>query len=152
MNFEISVADTPQAIMSTFAVMHQLRPSMLEEDYLSTVQSMQHEDGFRLALLRSNGHVACVAGYRYCRALGWGKYLYVEDLVTDIDSRSTGCGKAMLDWLVEQAKAEGCDQLRLDSATYRYGAHRFYLRERMDITCFHFARVLSDYKPDDVKE
>ncbi|MFD0381969.1 GNAT family N-acetyltransferase [Streptomyces stramineus] len=39
-------------------------------------------------------------------------------------------------------RAAGCHILSLDSATHRTGAHRFYLRERLDIAAFHFARKL----------
>ena len=45
----------------------------------------------------------------------------------------------MLDWLKAYAKELGCQQLHLDSGVQRFATHRFYLKQRMDITCHHFA-------------
>ena len=71
--------------------------------------------------------------------LAWGKALYVDDLVTDEAARSSGVGAAMMGWLVTHAREAGCAELHLDSGVQRYGAHRFYLTQRMNITSHHFA-------------
>ncbi len=134
----IQIAATDDEIRATYTVMSQLRPHIRDSDYLRLVKLQQAEVGFQLATLTEDGRIICVAGFRLCRSLGWGKYLYVDDLVTDEEQRSTGAGKAMFDWLVAYARSQQCDELRLDSALERRGAHRFYLRERMDIACFHF--------------
>jgi GNAT superfamily N-acetyltransferase len=68
--------------------------------------------------------------------------MYVDDLVTNAADRSKGYGDAMLDWLVEYANAQTCEHLNLDSGVHRFGAHRFYLRKRMDIVCHHFSLKL----------
>ena len=60
----------------------------------------------------------------------------------DEASRSKGYGKAMLAWLADHAKREGCLALELDSGTHRQGAHAFYFREGMRITDFHFVKAL----------
>ena len=39
----------------------------------------------------------------------------------------------LVDWLVEYARAEGCDELHLNSRVQRFDAHRFYLNKRMSI-------------------
>jgi GNAT superfamily N-acetyltransferase len=79
-----------------------------------------------------------VAGFRLCRNLGWGKYLYVDDLVTDGRHRSRGDGKQMIDWLIARARSNQCVEMRLDAKVTRNRAHRFYLREQMNIVAFHF--------------
>jgi GNAT superfamily N-acetyltransferase len=83
--------------------------------------------------------VCCVAGYRVSRNLAWGEFLYVDDLVTDEATRSHGFGKALLAWLVDEARRQGCAQLHLDSGMQRKDAHRFYLREGLDNLGYHFA-------------
>jgi hypothetical protein len=40
--------------------------------------------------------------------------------------------------LRERAIDAGCRSLDLDSGVQRFEAHRFYLRERMNITAHHF--------------
>jgi hypothetical protein len=50
-----------------------------------------------------------------------------------------GLGGRLLEWLLAHARAQGCVQLHLDSGVQRFGAHRFYLAHRLDITSHHFA-------------
>lgn len=144
MRFQIQIATGDKDILDTYPVMRQLRPHIKRSLYLGLVRQQEKEVRFQLASLKANGKIACVAGFRLCRSLGWGKYLYVDDLVTDEKTRSKGAGKAMFAWLVRYARRHKCDELRLDSAVYRHGAHRFYLRERMDIACFNFRLPLND--------
>jgi hypothetical protein len=40
-------------------------------------------------------------------------------------------------------RAAGCHVLDLDSTAQRHAAHRFYLRDQMDIVSHHFAQRLS---------
>jgi GNAT superfamily N-acetyltransferase len=139
MAFDITLAETDADILATYDVMSQLRPDIPRSDYLRLVRLQESEVGFQLASLRDDdARIISVAGFRLCRSLGWGKFLYVDDLVSDQTRRSRGAGRAMFQWLVESAQKAGCDELRLDSALWRNEAHRFYLRERMDIACFNF--------------
>jgi hypothetical protein len=41
------------------------------------------------------------------------------------------------------ARSAGCAKLNLDSGTQRQQAHKFYFREGMVVTSFHFAKPLS---------
>jgi GNAT superfamily N-acetyltransferase len=93
-------------------------------------------------MLADDGKVVAVAGYRIAHNLAWGKFLYVDDLVSDASRRSAGHGRRLMDWLIETAEREGCDELHLDSGVQRFGAHRFYLRYGMDITSHHFRLTL----------
>jgi GNAT superfamily N-acetyltransferase len=79
-----------------------------------------------------------VAGYRLSESLVAGRNLYVDDLVSAETERSRGYGKLLLDWLKAEARAAGCSELHLDSGVQRHDAHRFYLRERMHISSYHF--------------
>jgi GNAT superfamily N-acetyltransferase len=141
---DIQIASSDEEILATYLVMSELRPNVPQADYVRLVRLQEAEVHFKVAALREDGRITCVAGFRTCRSLGWGKYLYVDDLVTDSQSRSKGAGKTMFRWLVDYAHQEQCDELRLDSAVYRHAAHRFYLRERMDIACFNFKLALKE--------
>jgi GNAT superfamily N-acetyltransferase len=99
-------------------------------------------DGYRLAYVEAADSVASVAGYRFLRNLTYGKFLYVDDLVTRADHKRTGYAGQLLEWLCEHAREQGCSFLILDSGVQRFEAHRFYLAHRMDITAHHFARKL----------
>lgn len=131
--------ETDEQILSTHEVMRQLRPHLSADDYLQRVRRMMTTDGYRLAAATEDGGVRAVAGYRYMEMLYCGRILYVDDLVTDDATRSRGFGKQLLDWLYAQARAHGCEQFHLDSGVQRARAHRFYFREGLTVTAFHFA-------------
>jgi GNAT superfamily N-acetyltransferase len=138
----IRPALTDSDLARCFTVMHQLRPHLIEGDFVARVRRMQQE-GFHLALLEHEGAIRAVAGYRYQEKLFSGKNLYVDDLVTDHAQRSRGHGRALLAWLCEQARAHGCVQLELDSGVQRFDAHRFYFRERLHVSAYHFVTALA---------
>jgi GNAT superfamily N-acetyltransferase len=137
----IKEALTDTEISATFPVMRQLRPHLVEDEYLRMIRRMQRV-GYRLANTTENGEVRCVAGYRIVEFLAYGKFLYVDDLVTAEDARSGGYGRRMLDWLAGVAREEGAGSLQLDSGVQRHEAHRFYFREGMKISSYHFSVAL----------
>jgi GNAT superfamily N-acetyltransferase len=139
---KIALAETDAAIARCFPVMAQLRPHLVEKDFVARVRRMQREN-FHLAYVEDDDAVCAVAGYRYQEKLFSGRNLYVDDLVTDAARRSKGHGKALLTWLIAQARAQGCDNFELDSGVQRFDAHRFYLRERMHISSYHFSLKLT---------
>ena len=139
---KIAIAETDSDIARCFPVMQQLRPQLVAADFVARVRGMQREN-FHLAFREDGGGVVrAVAGYRYCDKLVSGKNLYVDDLVTDPAARSQGHGRALLAWLIAQARAHGCDNFELDSGVQRFDAHRFYFRERMHVSAYHFVLPL----------
>jgi GNAT superfamily N-acetyltransferase len=141
MTSRIRVAETREEVDRCFDVMLELRPHLVRARFVEQV-SRQMEQGYRLAFLEENGAVQACAGYRFLENLAWGRFLYVDDLITAAAARSRGFGGELFDWLVALARAENCAELHLDSGVHRFGAHRFYLRERMDITSHHFGLKL----------
>jgi GNAT superfamily N-acetyltransferase len=96
-------------------------------------------------VLHPDGVVA-VAGFRVGENLAWGRFLYVDDLVTLTTHRSKGVGASLLSWLRDVASNEGCVQLHLDSGAQRKDAHRFYEREGMLVAGFHFVENIAPNK------
>lgn len=139
---DIQLANTDAEIDATFEVMAQLRTHLSRTEYVPLIRSMTQESGYRLAYLRDGGRICAVAGFRITRSLAWGQYLYVDDLVSDENQRSRGYGDLLMAWLADFGRAQECAELHLDSGVQRHAAHRFYLRSRMDITCYHFRLVL----------
>jgi len=131
-------ATTDDQILATRAVMRELRPNIPEAEYLATIRRMMETNGYQLVSLFADATVLAVAGYRFMEMLYCGKILYVDDLNTDKRYRSQGYGKSLLEWLKDEAQAEGCRQMHLDSGVQREAAHRFYFREGLTVNCFHF--------------
>lgn len=137
MDRRIKLAEADQEIQSCYAVMAELRPHVQPEEFLLRVKRQDEIAGYKLAYLLDE-EVKAVAGFRISECLAWGKFLWVDDIVSKSDDRSKGYGGALFDWLVEYAKKEQCDQFHLDSAVQRFDAHRFYLNKRMIIAAHHF--------------
>jgi GNAT superfamily N-acetyltransferase len=133
----IALAETDADIARCFPVMAQLRPHLVAGDFVPHVRGMMRE-GFHLAYVEEDGAVRAVAGYRYHDKLFSGRNLYVDDLVTDASQRSRGFGARLLRWLMDEARSHRCIQLELDSGVQRFDAHRFYFRERMHVSSYHF--------------
>ncbi|MDX2024572.1 MAG: GNAT family N-acetyltransferase [Deltaproteobacteria bacterium] len=138
----IKLAPTPEDHRLCFPVMKQLRPHLTEDEFVERV-GRQAREGYLLAYLEDEGEVRGVAGFRIFECLHQGRFLYVDDLVTDERSRSRGYGDKLFDWLAAKARADGCEALTLDSGVQRHDAHRFYLRKRMRIASYHFSLPLS---------
>lgn len=130
---------TDAQVAACHPVMAQLRPHIRAEGFVARVRQLE-AGGYRLACVVEEGAVRAVAGFRVLDQLVRGRVLYVDDLVTDEQRRSRGHGDRLLSWLYERARASGCSCLELDSGTQRVDAHRFYARNRMTISAFHFVR------------
>lgn len=136
-------AETDADIEKCFDVMLELRPHLKRETFLTTVRDME-KHGFSLAYLEDTGDVVAVAGYRIGVNLLFGKHLYIDDLVTSQTVRSKGYGEKLYTWLKEEANKAGCTYIHLDSGTQRDQAHRFYFRQGLTISAFHFWEKLGD--------
>lgn len=137
----VALAEADAEIQRCFPIVAELRPHLPAEDFVQRVRRLQRA-GYRLAYLEEAGEIHAVAGFWLRENLAWGKHAYLDDLVTAAGRRSAGWGGRLFDWVVEQARAEGCVELHLDSGVQRFGAHRFYLCRCMDITSHHFAMKL----------
>jgi GNAT superfamily N-acetyltransferase len=137
--WRIAIATGPEEIQRCYLVMRELRPHFGDPETFVERVTRQQRAGYLLAYLEAENEVCAVAGYRFLESLFSGKFLYVDDLVTCAQDRSCGFGGALFDWLVEQARQNGCDNLELDSGVQRFDAHRFYLVKRMKISSYHFS-------------
>ncbi|PYL54962.1 MAG: GNAT family N-acetyltransferase [Verrucomicrobia bacterium] len=135
---DIRFANTREEIRRCHPVMLELRPPFQDPEQFVERVLRQQKQGYLLAFLESEGDVRAVAGYRFLESLFSEKFLYVDDLVTRESSRSLGFGGDLLDWLIEQARVHGCENLELDSGVQRFDAHRFYFSKRMSISSYHF--------------
>lgn len=139
---QIRIAHTDAAIAACYPVMQQLRPHIVEDEFVVRVRR-QGRAGYRLAFISApDGQVTAVAGFRIGENLAWGRFLYVDDLVTRATHRSNGYGAQLLQWLKDYGAHEGCQQLHLDTRLQRKEAHRFYERAGMTASSLHFAEDL----------
>jgi GNAT superfamily N-acetyltransferase len=138
----IALARTPAEIARCYDVMRELRTHFTDRKKFVKQVQRQQRDGYLLAFVEAGGEIRAAAGYRFIEWLFSGRFLYVDDLVTRASDRSAGYGKKLMDWLVQQARKEKCNSLELDSGVQRFDAHRFYFRQRMKISSYHFSLKL----------
>lgn len=125
------------------AVHRQLRPQLMP-DYLGQMQRV-FAGGARMLVAVEDGSVVGLSVWRVLEKTFSRSELYIDDLVTDAGHRSAGVGKALLGWCEAHAREVGCSQLTLDSGTPRLKAHKFYFREGLQITSFHFVKSLEEH-------
>jgi len=130
----------PRLTADVLPVLRELRPELTAAQ-LADVYAEGHPQGLRFtAAYEDRGRCLAVAGWRVLATTVALRKLYVDDLVTTASSRGTGIGGALLAELSERARRAGCSVIDLDSGVHRVEAHRFYMRERMAITSFHFVK------------
>ena len=120
------------------AVHRQLRPQ-LPADYNGRMREV-FASGAGMAVCVRDDKVCGIAVFRILEKTYAGRELYCDDLITDAASRSTGVGHALIGYLETLAAAGGCDCLTLDSGTQRQQAHKFYFREGLTVSAFHFSK------------
>jgi GNAT superfamily N-acetyltransferase len=118
------------------AVHRQLRPH-LPPDYAGRMKEVL-AGGAEMAVAVEAGEVRGVTVFRVLEKTHSGRDLYCDDLVTDQKRRSAGVGRALMQYMEAVCVKRGCDTFSLDSGTWRQQAHKFYFREGMTITSFHF--------------
>lgn len=139
---EIEICESDEQISQCYPVMKQLRTNLTKTEFLSRVKRQQKAFNYTLIRLVDENHVVAVSGVRISESLCDGKYLYVDDFVTDGNLRSKGYGGRLFNWIVDYAKSNNCNEIGLESGVQRFDAHRFYLGKRMKISSHHFCLPL----------
>lgn len=135
----------PRLVGDLLPVLRELRPHLTEGSF-TEVYAEGHPAGLRFsAAYDADGLCVGAAGWRVVANTSTIRMLYVDDLVTAAAARSTGVGAQLLGYLQGRARELNCREFVLDSGTRRTDAHRFYLRERMEIAAFHFVKHVEQH-------
>jgi GNAT superfamily N-acetyltransferase len=128
-------------VTEVLPVLAELRTELTAETF-TVVYREGYPQGLRFTAAYDDQRCVAVAGWRVIATTVALRKLLVDDLVVSASARSRGVGGALLAELISRARAAGCRLLDLDSALHRSDAHRFYIREGLPITAFHFGRML----------
>jgi GNAT superfamily N-acetyltransferase len=139
---ELLVGESHRAALALL----ELRPRLETVDEMTSQIDAQRSDGYRVVASFDDGDedAAAVAGFRVVHNLAWGRFAYIDDLVTRAALRGRGHADAVMAWVEREARRQGCGELHLDSGVGpdRADAHRFYFRHGMRISSYHFGRAL----------
>ena len=131
-----------ETVLRLYPLIVQLRPLLASpEDWLSRWRR-QAEEGYRLISLYEGQEAIGLAGFRVQENLVHGRFLYVDDLVTDTKVRGQGHGERLMQHLFHHAASLGCTKLLLDTPMANLPAQRFYHRCGLLATALRFSRSL----------
>jgi len=135
-------ADTEADAAACYELMRQLRPHLATKQEFIVRWQRQVAAGYRLLAVWDGREPVALAGFRIQENLVHDRHLYVDDLVTDTDRRSTGHGRLLMDRLKAEGRALNCAKLILDTGLNNALAHRFYYRQGLLATSLRFNTVL----------
>jgi ribosomal protein S18 acetylase RimI-like enzyme len=136
-------ADDRAAVIACLPVLRELRPHLGSEADVVAQLARQAAEGYRLLAAVGPGEaVLALAGWRFMENTVYGRFLYVDDLITAATARGDGLGAKLLDALAARGRAAGCTRLVLDSGVTNSAAHRFYFRQRLTVGALHFGQAL----------
>lgn len=115
-------------ITRCYPLMRQLRPHLASADELAERWRRQSQAGYRIVAIWADDAPRALAGYRVTESLIHGRFLYVDDLVTDAGARGGGLGARLMAWLKAEGDRQGCAKLVLDTGLDNVLGHRFYYR------------------------
>jgi GNAT superfamily N-acetyltransferase len=138
---EIKEATTKEDYLKCWDVVHELRPHLTEETYL-TLMLYMIDEGYKMIYIEDGGRAVSFCGYRPMTLLYTGRSFYIDDLCTLPEARGKGHAGILLKYVVDEAKREEIKAVHLDSGHWRHDAHRLYLNYGFKIIAHHFVLEL----------
>lgn len=136
-------ADTDAELRACWPVMQQLRPHLGgAQDFIERVQRMR-SDHYRLLAAWRGTHVLALGGYRLQENLVYGRFVYLDDLVTLDTERGQHWGARILHHVIGIAERAQCNGFVLDTGIANVGAQRFYARQGLANQATRFSLALT---------
>lgn len=136
-------AESEEEVAACFPVMAQLRPDLQDAAEFVARVMRQRGDGYRLLAAWRDAAPVGLAGYRTEENLIHGRFIYVDDLVTDAGERGRRIGALLLDRVAVEGRRLGLRRLVLDTALDNVLAHRFYYRQGLLARALRFSREIA---------
>lgn len=135
-------ADTDDERRACYAVMRELRPHLRSEEEFMQRTGRAADESYRILAAWEQGKVTALAGYRFQENLVYGKFLYVDDLVSAEHARGKRWGERLLKALDVVAAEAGCVRLVLDTGMTNALAQRFYFRQGLLTSSIRFGKAI----------
>lgn len=132
-------ADTDAELRACWPAMATLRPALADVDAFLAACARMREGGYRILAARAGTEVVALAGYRIQENLVFGRFLYVDDLVTLSAARGHRHGARLVEALRAIARAALCSRVVLDTGLANVRAQRFYFRAGLLPLALRFA-------------
>lgn len=139
---EIKEAKEKEDFLRCWDVVRELRPHLDPDQYL-TLMLYMIDEGYKMIYIEEGGKPVSFCGYRRTTMLHRGRSVYIDDLCTLPSVRGKGYARALLEYVIDEARDEEFRSVHLDSGHFRYEAHRLYLNMGFRMTSHHFSLDLT---------
>lgn len=139
---QLRLLDSDQDYLAGFHVMRELRPHLDDADTFAAQVRRQAAQGYRLLGAWRHDQILGLAGYRLQENLLYGRFLYLDDLITTADARRHQVGATLIDAVRDIARQQGCAHFVLDTGLANALAQRFYFRHGLLSKGLHFCQPL----------
>src|SRR5215212_6512007 len=99
---EIKEACTKEDFLKCWEVVHELRPHLTEDRYLTLMLYMLDE-GYKLIYIEEDGKAVAFCGYRPVTMLHRGRSIHIDDLCTLPQARGKGYAGVLLKHVIREA-------------------------------------------------
>ncbi|WP_458355029.1 GNAT family N-acetyltransferase [Peribacillus frigoritolerans] len=100
--------------LQAYPLLSQLRKDLTLKEYLDLLNNMRKE-GKQLFALYHDTSIVALAGISWCEDSYNERYVYVQDLVTDVNHRPSGLGYNLLSYIHNWAKEQGAEYITLEA-------------------------------------
>ncbi len=149
--FEVTSVDEDQ-IAACFPIISQLRPYLTDQAAWVERAEVLRAGGYQILAVWEKNEVIAMAGYRLNDNMIYGRFLYIDDLVTDERKRGSGLGARLLEELQGIGRLADCHYMVLDTAATNTDARRFYQREGLMDLAVGFIKPLNDASAKNLRQ
>ncbi len=137
---EIHFASTDEQLLKCRKAIIELRPHIAVGEYLEKATLLLSEGAKMIYADNGDADAPAVLVFRVNYYFFRGKNLYIDDLGTLSSQRGKGYAGALLDFTIDYARDNGCQNVHLDSGYQkeRHAAHRLYLNKGFYLASHHF--------------
>ena len=132
---------TIDEMLTVYDVQAQMYTDMTRAKYEEIIPQ-RIADGYRMLGVFDGDTCICTAGFWIGVRFYCGKFIQLDNMVADEQHRAKGAGKAVVDWIKELGKKEGCNRILIDTYVENFDAHRFFYREGFIIRGYHLNYTL----------
>lgn len=140
MNVIIKELKTKKEMLPAFPLIGQMYPQLSVEKFSAALDEMILRDNYKIIAAFSDGKMVGVSGYFVSYMFYCGRYLQACNFFVEKQSRKSGVGKKILDYLEEKARQKRCERFVLDSYTENKLSHPLFFREGFYIRGLHFMK------------
>lgn len=107
--------------------------------FIANFTSLCNSSGYKVIGKYVDNKLVAILGYRLLYKFAFGKYIYIDDLVTLPEYRSKGYGHQLIEWIKGESKRTDCNQIHLDINVSNYLGLKFYLNNGFQAKAYHLA-------------